>query len=231
MSEQSKSRVEELAGRLANDSVGAIDYGTNAKALALQDANVREKLEALLDDGFRVKRLEAKSGTGAGALSFAVTFHLEKDNPGSAMDDSSTFTVVLELPTRTVKAIVEGDIASPGAPDAPFALAVGSRSGEPVPIDEPGRGGRPGLTPPDRDGVLDDLLSALRRRFPSVGVYNSWKDTLTVEKVSSNYETTVGTVGGDTRTGNDYGPDDENYDNKWDGSNDPGAAGDLLIRF
>lgn len=232
MSEQSKNRVEELAVRLATESIGAIDYGINAKALALQDAAIREKLEGLLDDGFRVKRIESRAGTGASALSFAVTFHLERSNEASAMDDTQAFTAVLELPTRTVKDILEGDVPSPAGTDAPFALNVGGRGSEPVPVDDFG-GGRPGLPGrPDRDRLLGDLLDRLKSRFPSlIGAYNTWEDTLTVDKKNSSYETTYGTAGGDTSQAQDYGPDEDVYDNKWDGSNDAGSEGDLVIRF
>jgi hypothetical protein len=230
MSEQSRARVEELAVRFANDSIGAIDYGTNAKALALRDSDVRERIEALLDQGYRLRRAEPKAGTGASALSYAVAFHFERPNNGAAMDDESVFTVLVELPTRSVKSILEGDAPSGMAPDAPFALATRGDV-DPSPIDD----SNPGRRQREDDflhGLLGrDIVTALRSRFPSLGVFNTYVDTLTTPGTKSNVETTYGTVGGDTSSGQDYREDDTDYDNKIDGSNEAGSDIFISLRW
>ncbi|HEY7268452.1 MAG TPA: hypothetical protein VH951_01375 [Dehalococcoidia bacterium] len=228
MSDESRSRVRELAERFALESIGAIDYGTNARALALRDSNVTQRIEALLDQGYRLKRAEPKAGTGASALSYAVSFQFERPNPGAAMDDQAAFTAMVELPTRSVKAVVEGDTGSDMAPDAPFALATrGGGVVDPSPIDDSGQNRRQREDDFLRDLLKRDIVTALRSRFPSMGVYNTYVDTMTTPSTKSDVDTTYGTVGGDTSTGPDYKEDDTDYDNKIDGSNESGT--DLYI--
>jgi hypothetical protein len=220
MKKETLAQIDALAAQFGGDSVGSIDYGSNAKAVALQDAKVKERLGELLEKGYRLKLVQPRSGSGANVLNFGLTFWFERQNPKSAMDDTTAFTAIVELPTHAVRKILDGEMVSPTTPDAPFALATPSRSGEGVPIGDP-LGGRRGR---ERDFLRDllgrDIVELIRHRYPGLGVFNTYVDTMTFGQSKSSIETTVSTVGGDTRTGSDYTEDDDTYDNQIDGSND-----------
>ena len=128
--------IQHLAETCSEESAGSIDYFTNAKAIALKAAIVIEKLTELLSAGCKLKSIEPVPGFASLPLDFRLRFHLESDK---IIDlPTSDFVVVIELPTRSVKRLMQPDEAvAPLTVAAPFSLAVPSEAAtHKVPVSE-----------------------------------------------------------------------------------------------
>ena len=121
--------LDQLAATAAQESIGSIDHAANAKAIALRDETVREKLAEVLSDGYKLKAIAALTGYGASPMDFRLKFHFESE---ATIDlPIKDFIASVELPTKSVKRILSKpeEMRSPTV-GAPFSVAVPSRAPE-----------------------------------------------------------------------------------------------------
>lgn len=120
--------VNQLAERFAEDSIGSIDFGVNARAIALRDSKVREQLLAVLERGFRLVRVAPAAGFGSSIREFPLHFSFTRSESDSPVQlEDKVLSVAVDLPTKTVVRIEEN--AQIGAQqDVPLSLRVPSRA-------------------------------------------------------------------------------------------------------
>lgn len=115
--------VEDLARQAREESIGSIDPGTNARAIALGSEIVRERLRSALDTGGKLRSVSAASGFGYSPNDFALVFDLALGDPDPTA--GTRFIAWIDLPARAVKRITD-ELPQQFQPTAPFSLMVPS---------------------------------------------------------------------------------------------------------
>jgi hypothetical protein len=128
--------IDDLARRYAEDSIGAIDHATNARAIALADIKLKSNLEERLNAGYALVRVSPLSGYGSSPDNFVIVFEFHKSSADQIVDlDTIYLRVTVNLPGHKVFGIEEiKDDLILDSNDVPFAIAVPSRAGEAVTI-------------------------------------------------------------------------------------------------
>jgi hypothetical protein len=135
--------VEKLANDCVSQSIGSIDYGLNAKAIALMNPDVKKRIIEQLESGFRLVEIAPLSGFGSSLMNFKVLFQFEptdsdpKTRPPIDLK-SRSFVVSVELPTKAVLGIADdAPTAVPQSFDVPFSVAFPNlNASRPVPMSE-----------------------------------------------------------------------------------------------
>lgn len=118
--------LKQLAEQARLDSIGSIDYLTNAKAIALADEKVQEAIKEVLKRGARLTEIRPMRGFGSGLMSFPIQIVFRGGAGEGPIDlESESLIVTVEIPTRTVKRISSGPAGSVGTQgDIPFSIAA-----------------------------------------------------------------------------------------------------------
>ena len=69
--------IQQLTEASVNMAVGSIDYAINAKAIAMQAAEVTDRLREVLAKGYRLKVIEPITGFGSSLLDFRLQFRFK----------------------------------------------------------------------------------------------------------------------------------------------------------
>jgi hypothetical protein len=222
--------IEELAQRFAQESIGAIDHGVNARAIALMDAKLRSNLEERLARGYTLVRVAPRSGYGSQTDNFVIGFEFRKPSADKLVDLDTTFLrVSVNLPARAVVRIEEVTHSPFEADDVPFAVAVPSRAGEAVTLSELLTGTRQRERDFMRGLGLTDLVRTRDGDGWLQSSNNTFVDTSTGTTERTEYDSPVNsgyTADSVTDIKQDPGGD---TDNKIDGSNDPERDGLLVL--
>lgn len=128
-SQEIDTALDQLSTTAAEESIASIDHAVNAKAIAVRDETVRERLAATLSDHYKLKSITPLTGHGTTPMDFRLMFHFESE----ALIDLPVrdFVVSVELPTKSVKRIIDKpEEMKPLTVTAPFSLAVPSRAQE-----------------------------------------------------------------------------------------------------
>ena len=124
-----KEAVERLAEGANNESVGSIDYATNARAIALKAELEQDKIVEVLEEGYRLRSIVPLSGRGFSPNDFRLRFQFEKEQVVDLPDRD--FVVIVDLPAKAVTRTVPFEHgAESEVPPLPFSLAVPSRARE-----------------------------------------------------------------------------------------------------
>jgi hypothetical protein len=133
--------VEKLASDCVSQSIGSIDYGLNAKAIALMSEAVKKRIVSQLEKGLRLVQICPLAGFGSSLMDFRLLFQFEvvgaepKERPAIDLE-SRSFVVSVELPTKAVRTIADYT-PQPAYPpsDVPFSIAFPNlNAARPVPI-------------------------------------------------------------------------------------------------
>jgi len=118
--------LKQLAEQARLDSIGSIDYLTNAKAIALADAKVQEAIKEVLQRDMRLTEVRPLRGFGSGLMSFPIQLVFRSGQGDSPIDlETESLVVTVEIPTRSVKRIASGPAAGEAvAGDIPFSIAA-----------------------------------------------------------------------------------------------------------
>lgn len=218
--------IDDLAESFSKDSVGAIDHGVNARAIALQDVKFRSYLAENFERGRTLVRVSPNSGYGSQTDNFVVVFEFREPSTGEIVDLGTVFCrVTVNLPGRAVSKFEETENSPFDFENVPFAVAVPSKAGEAVTLgDVLAR-----VREKERDFMrglgLIDLVRSRDGNGWLLSANNTFVDTSTGTTSTTSYETSINSgyspdVVGDVRQ--DPGGD---TDNKIDGSNDPERDG------
>lgn len=116
--------IDKIADETSAASMGSIDYGTNAKAIALGDPAVRAKLAERLQNGSTLVEIRPLRGFGSSPMAFPVEFVFRAEPNGLISLAPDSLVVSVALPMRSVQSITEGAPPQPNGPgDVPFVLA------------------------------------------------------------------------------------------------------------
>jgi hypothetical protein len=211
MIHEDEDKLEEMAQRARERSVGSIDPGVNAQAIALSSDIVRERLEPLLGRGGRVLAVKPIAGSGFSPNEFALSIEVEL--PDSDQGDTQ-FIAWVDIPGRIVQRVTTG-LPVGVQPTAPFSIMVPSAA--------------PTIQTPVEDVRLrrirefefieklkiDDLLELLRKKGFNLPSQDGYGDTKYSTRVSTPIEsgttTTFGTASESGGTADDSKPDSQ-YD-------------------
>jgi len=118
--------IERLATALTQDAIGSIDHATNAKAIAISSDLVINRLRELLSADHRLKEISAITGYGSSLQDFRLQFRFQTDDMIDLSDN--VFIVSVDLPTRSVKRIVDpSEAIGPSALNVPLSVAIPSQ--------------------------------------------------------------------------------------------------------
>jgi hypothetical protein len=222
--------IEELAQRYYEESIGAIDHGINARAIALKDKKIRQYLEEHLSKGYTLVRVSPLSGYGSQPDNCAIVFEFRKTSPDRLIDlDRSFLRVAVNLPARVVANFEEASDSPFEKADTPFVVAVPSGASEAITLSD----------------LLDDSRQRERNFMRGMGISdlvrtrdgsewmqstnNTFWDTSISTTSQTDYSTSINS-GYTPDTINDYRQDpggDTGY--KTDGKVDPDREGLLVI--
>lgn len=191
-----KQDIDDLAARFNEASIGAIDFGINAKAITLRDEKVRDKILSFLDEGYKLVDVVPRSGYGSSLMNFKIAFIFKSESGDSSIEiEKKGFIVTVEIPTRAVKKI--SDITSyEQVSDTPFSLAIPSNSPNVItPTDDEILGRRDR----ERDFLerlnLRDLLDLMRNHPDLMEGENTATDTPYQTTAESEVDTKTDTNG------------------------------------
>lgn len=218
---KSRKALEDLSERFSRESAGSIDYGANAKAIALQAENLRKAIIELMDAGYRLTGVEPVKGYGASPDNYVLMLSFRKSDTTSPIDlDEKTLYATIDLAARNVFRIDTDAAQALGrmAADVPFVLAVPSRAGT-VTIAQPGARQREAVFL-DQLGIVDLLRAAHGNGWLAAADNTAWDTYITTATGATEYESPVNSgVNPDTVT--DTKQDSIDYDTKIDTKNDP----------
>ena len=84
--QKTRKALDDLAERFSRESIGAIDYGANAKAIALQAETLRTAIGEMLDQGYRLVRIDSVKGYGASPENYVLALSFRKHDASAAID-------------------------------------------------------------------------------------------------------------------------------------------------
>jgi hypothetical protein len=118
--------LKQLAEQARLDSIGSIDYLTNAKAIALANEQVQEAIREVLKRGMRLTEIRPMRGFGSGLMSFPIQITFRSGTGEGSIDlETESLVVTVEIPTRSVKRVAAGPAGGEGAAgDIPFSIAA-----------------------------------------------------------------------------------------------------------
>ncbi len=118
--------LKQLAEQARLDSIGSIDYLTNAKAIALADGKVQDAIKEVLKRDMRLTEIRPMRGFGSGLMSFPIQLVFRSGTGDSPIDlETVSLVVTVEIPTRSVKRVAEAPAGIEGAAgDIPFSIAA-----------------------------------------------------------------------------------------------------------
>jgi hypothetical protein len=192
---KTRKALDDLAKRFSQESIGAIDYGANAKAIALQAENLRAAITEVLDQGYRLLRIDPVKGYGASPDNYVLALSFRKSDASSPIDlDEKALFATVDLSLRRVTRI-DKEIAHAVrsmATDVPFVLAVPSRTSEATMDSSVSVGARQRETRfLNQLGIVDLIRTAQGDGWLFEG-NNTFTDTPVDTSVNTDYESAYG---------------------------------------